>query len=548
MMRFLLTVVFLLGLYAYSSAQTDTNDIHNTLDKADQYCFSNPDSAIYYGLQGLEAATTSHYATGTQWAHNALGSAYWVKGDYIAALQYFQKIVDYGETNNQPDLTARGYGNIAVVYIDLGDLDPAYEYIHKSLAAYTLHKDTAGIPVAANNLGIVFKEQKNYDSALYYFQKAARYWGYKNDKDWLALAESNLSEVYAAKEDKNNTLRHALKATQYAKDIDNEKSKGHAYISLARAMRLTKHNKEAVFYARKALAVAKPKGIIEIMRDAHEQLYKSFSNQKREANTALYHYEQYTLLKDSMLNTSKLNFINHLKNKVKLEQTDRAIAEQSKQLLLAEQERERNLLIYSLVALGLLLGISILYGLYRRQKLRAKTKTQQLLVEQQAHDLAAINLKNEQLANKELHTELDFKKQELLSYALSMTHKNQILQEIQEQVNTLNREGQEKEVRQIKNNINAAMGSQENWEEFKLRFEQVHHTFFETLKALYPQLSSNDLRMCAFIKLDLSSKQIASLLNIAPSSVDMSKYRLKKKFGLEQDENLSDLINTIHKS
>lgn len=548
MMRFLLSTLLLITVSVFCRAQMDTDNIHLTLEKAEQNRFSNPDSSIHYGLKALKASEAKKYNIGIQWAYNTLGSAYWVKGDYISALKYFQKIVDYGEDNDKPDLAARGYGNIAVIYIDLKDLDPAYDYIHRSLAAYQKTNDTSGIAVAANNLGIVFKEQKNYDSALYYFNIASNFWGYTNDKNWLALVESNLSSIYAEKGEVNNTLRHALQATQYAKNIDNDKNKGHAYISLARAMRMKKHDKEAIFYARKALAIAKPSGILEIMRNAHEQLYKSFSKQKKNANTALYHYEQYTLLKDSMLNTNKLNFINHLKNKVKLEQKDKEIAERDKQILISEKEKQRNLLYYIIIAGGLLFVLSILYGLYRRQKLRVKTKTQQLVVEQQAHELSELNLKNEQLVNKELNTQLDFKKQELLTYALSMTHKNQILQELQEQVNTLDKEGQQNEIRQIKNNINAAMGSQENWEEFKLRFEQVHHTFFDTLKALYPQLSANDLRMCAFIKLDLSSKQIASLLNIAPSSVDMGKYRLKKKFGLEQDENLPDLINTIHKS
>ncbi|MEZ5017891.1 MAG: hypothetical protein R2800_12610 [Flavipsychrobacter sp.] len=548
MNKFLFFLLFLLITSFSGIAKIDSTAIAKILSNAQKHIYSNPDSCLSLTQKALQYIEKDDHDNLKPWAYNITGSTYWVKGNYVYSLKYFQKIVDFANDHNMPDLAAAGNGNIAVIYIDLGDLDLAYNYTHQSLASYKKTNDTNGVAVAVNNLGIIFEKKKIYDSALYYFETAAQYWGYNNDKNWLTLVESNRSNIYAAKGDVNNTLRHALKATEYAKDIDNEKSKGHAYISLARAMRMKKHYKEAEFYARKALALAKPNSIIEIIRDAHEQLYQAYIDQPQQLKSALYHYEQFNVIKDSMLDASKLNLVNHLKNKVKLEQKDKAIAQRDKQLLASEQARQRNLLYYSIIAGSLLFIMSMLFGLYRRQKLRVKAKTQQLLVEQQAHELAELNLKNEQLFNKDLSTQLDFKKQELLTYALSMTHKNQILQELQEQINTLHKNGQEKEVRQIKNNINAAMGSQENWEEFKLRFEQVHHTFFDTLKALYPKLSANDLRMCAFIKLDLSSKQIASLLNIAPSSVDMGKYRLKKKFGLEQEESLSELINTINKS
>ncbi len=547
----LLLVICLLAFNlcgAQNKIDTDTGIVRELLLISDNIAFSHPDSAIQYCEEALEQAEQLNYDYGKIWAYNNLGSAYWVKGNYVSSLEYFQKIIDFAEQKGDTAYAAKGLGNIAVIYIDLDDLDLAYDYTHKALRSYYTVKDTAGIAVSTNNLGIIFEKREYYDSALYYFDIAATYWGYQNDKNWLTLVESNRSNIYAKKGSINKALRHAMKAGNYAQKINNEKSKGHAYLSLANAMYLKKHYKEAVFYARKALTLSKPQGIIEITRDAHQQLYKIYKQQRGKTQAALYHHEQYAALKDSMLSASKVNLINHLKHKVKLEQKNKRIAEQEKQLIETEQGKQRNLYLLLIAGVVILLLISFFYSLYRRQKLKIKTRTQQLKVEQQEHELSELNLKNQQLANKELETQLDFKKQELLSYALSMTHKNQILQELNEQVDTLNTEGQEKEIRKIKNNINAAMGSQENWEEFKTRFEQVHHSFFDTLKALYPQLSPNDLRMCAFIKLNLSSKQIASLLNIAPASVDMGKYRLKKKFGMENDESLSELIERIQHS
>ena len=84
-----------------------------------------------------------------------------------------------------------------------------------------------------------------------------------------------------------------------------------------------------------------------------------------------------------------------------------------------------------------------------------------------------------------------------------------------------------------------------DWDEFKLRFEQIERSFFTTLAEKYPQLSKTDVRICALVRLNLSSKEIAGMLHITPESVNKSRYRLRKKLELPKEQDLDQFISSL---
>jgi hypothetical protein len=84
-----------------------------------------------------------------------------------------------------------------------------------------------------------------------------------------------------------------------------------------------------------------------------------------------------------------------------------------------------------------------------------------------------------------------------------------------------------------------------NWEDFKIHFEKVHRGFFSKLKDRFPTLTAKDQRMCAYIYLGLSTKELAGLLNITPQSAEISRIRLRKKLGLAQSQNLNSFLQLV---
>ena len=88
----------------------------------------------------------------------------------------------------------------------------------------------------------------------------------------------------------------------------------------------------------------------------------------------------------------------------------------------------------------------------------------------------------------------------------------------------------------------------DEWNQFAIYFDQVHNNFISTLKARFPGLSSTDLKLCAYLRLNLSSKEIAHLLNISLKGVEISRYRVRKKFGILPEINLYDFLIEVTRS
>ena len=85
----------------------------------------------------------------------------------------------------------------------------------------------------------------------------------------------------------------------------------------------------------------------------------------------------------------------------------------------------------------------------------------------------------------------------------------------------------------------------DNWDKFELYFDQVHENFFQRLRDHYPKLTPKDQKLCAYLRMNLSTKEIAPLLNISVRGVEISRYRLRKKLGLTSETNLVDFITAI---
>ena len=154
------------------------------------------------------------------------------------------------------------------------------------------------------------------------------------------------------------------------------------------------------------------------------------------------------------------------------------------------------------------------------------------------------------LKNQQLQYELRHKSQELASSTMNLIRKNEMLLEIMEHVskatNELNANQDPKAVlarlSKMERNIKQNIESDNNWKKFEENFDLVYENYLKKLGEAYPELSVSDKKLCAYLKMDLSSKDIAPLLNMSIRSVEMNRYRLRKKMGLERDVNLGEFL------
>jgi DNA-binding CsgD family transcriptional regulator len=153
--------------------------------------------------------------------------------------------------------------------------------------------------------------------------------------------------------------------------------------------------------------------------------------------------------------------------------------------------------------------------------------------------------KNKKIANlveENLTAELKFKSKEIVNFALHINEKDDFLENLR---TILSQATGVDEAKQIKALINQNLSMASEREIFKDNVDQVSEVFFMKLDEKFPKLTKNDKRLCALLRLNLSSKEIASVQNIAPSSVDISRHRLRKKLNLASDVNFSEFMNTI---
>ncbi|MEM6517122.1 MAG: LuxR C-terminal-related transcriptional regulator [Bacteroidota bacterium] len=93
--------------------------------------------------------------------------------------------------------------------------------------------------------------------------------------------------------------------------------------------------------------------------------------------------------------------------------------------------------------------------------------------------------------------------------------------------------------------IDKNINNKDDWKFFQEAFNNADKDFLKKIKSIHPNLTPNDLRLCAYLRLNLTSKEIAPLLNISPKSVEVKRYRLRKKMNLEHQEGLTDYILAI---
>lgn len=138
---------------------------------------------------------------------------------------------------------------------------------------------------------------------------------------------------------------------------------------------------------------------------------------------------------------------------------------------------------------------------------------------------------------------LSAKNQELTQSALQLVAKDELLSEVKTELTQIHRTNGSDQLRKLIKNIQ--LNKDQSWLNFETRFSEVNQDFYNRLKERFPNLKPYDLKICALIKLNFSGKEMAQLLGISPESANTSRYRLRKRLGLEKSDNLQDFLDKI---
>ncbi|MFA8437173.1 MAG: LuxR C-terminal-related transcriptional regulator [Marinifilaceae bacterium] len=200
-------------------------------------------------------------------------------------------------------------------------------------------------------------------------------------------------------------------------------------------------------------------------------------------------------------------------------------------------------------SIGLFLIVIVPIGIrryYRKQRKAYQLEQERIMREKQEEERRAAEQKMIKLRNENLRNELSHKSSELANSTMSIIRKNAVLLEVKEEILKQKEELKqrypakylERVVKLIDKNIN----NEDDWKIFEQHFDRAHVDFFNRLKNEYPDLTPKDLRLCAYLKMNLTTKEIAPLLNISPRSVEVHRYRLRKKLDFSSSDNLTEFM------
>ncbi len=195
------------------------------------------------------------------------------------------------------------------------------------------------------------------------------------------------------------------------------------------------------------------------------------------------------------------------------------------------------IICYLLLLILVIILINLFYRWYYQRK-----KNRELNKQQQAMEWNLLQSEKNiaELKNQQLNADIESRNRELAVTTMAMIKKNETLNEIKSELEKL--KGATDKLSPVKEIIDKNLVEQQDWKTFEQAFSMTDKSYIKDLKARHPNLTSGDLRLCIYIRLNLSSKEIAPLLNISPRSVEIKRYRLRKKMELEKKTDLFEYL------
>jgi DNA-binding CsgD family transcriptional regulator len=271
----------------------------------------------------------------------------------------------------------------------------------------------------------------------------------------------------------------------------------------------------------------------EVSRSFHSfrniiEAYEKVGNYKF-ANEYL---KKYHALADSLYTVEKEKAIASLENEIEVTEKENEI-----ELLQAQKksEQRKTYFFISLFVLAATGGAAITIKLRSDRKLKAKK-----------NEVLQKELEVKTTQEERLRSELQLKSRALTKEGLRIIQKNKQLEDFKDRINELSKKvpGEARsDLNGIKSALKYAFSVDKDWKEFSVYFEDVHPQFLKKLDDLNPKLTPKEKRLCALMKVEMSTKEIASVLNISPDSVKKAKTRLRRKLNVEPREDLIEKID-----
>jgi tetratricopeptide (TPR) repeat protein len=452
---------------------------------------------------------------------NRIGMTYWSLGINDKALHYMLEFIKLLNAD-RPKALGIAFNNIGAIYRDLGDNEKALEYYRRGAEYYRLAGDSLDLPSPLTNIGNIYSAGENPDSALYYYSIALKISDAIGDRLQSAKTKHNIALIFEKSGDYDQAKELLMDYYTLSKEIGYKEGIAQSLLSLGNFYKGRGNLKEATKYYRDCIALSDSINLLQVLKNAHLGLSEVLQG-THQYKDALYHYQKYAEVNDTIYNADKSRIITELQTRYETEKI-----EQEKELLIRENElKDRRInTLYIIVAsfLILVMGILVLIILYRKITLGKK-----LLAESEAARLAQ---------------KVDFQNRELADSALALSRNLSFISKLLTDLKSLSPHVDDSGTQNLVSIIRNIkhLDSDPAWNEFEMRFQNVHTRFYDNLTREFPTLTSNEMRLCALIKLGMNTKDISTVTFQNIRAIETARLRLRKKLNLDGTEDLTTFL------
>jgi len=524
--------------YKLETSRNDSVKIYTLVGLSREYLYSNINLSLEFAERSLTLAEKTASKRMVDYAVFNLGVVYFELGAYEISAKYFYRYLDIKKESGNPKEIAYAMTNIGAIRTQMKQYDLAEEMFLESLNILNNYRESLDLEnpfpeiiSIYNNLGVIYKEKEDTLKAVEYYSKGiiiARKLA-PQDKN-LSNLLNNLGNSYIDLNKFDEAYNLLNEALEMRLEFGDKTGMASSYRNLGNYFHKTGDDKSAVLFYQKALTLALESGVNTLISAVLKRYYE-FYNDKSNADSAL---KYHLMLFDY---NEKINKEETLKELTQLELTSQF--HEKEKIRMAEQKRKDQLYLtlgLFLIMMAAIAGLLYFLALSRirrlnLEKVNTSLKEKNLLLEKE-------RLENElELANKEMATNVIYQiqKNELV---------NDIVQKLLKHSPNFKKENQDL-IRSIISDLEKTQ-KKTVWDEFELRFQSVHTDFYAKLNEINPELTLNERRLCAFLRLNMTTKEIATITGQMPRSIDVARTRLRKKLNLTNEEvGLVEFLSSI---
>jgi len=474
--------------------------------------------AIESAEKALELADDQNIGEEIAGAKGILSVIFFEIGDYGKSAKYDFENLEYFEQINDQKQVGLVLGNIGADFINQNNYNKGMEFMKKSLDIAVKNNDLEGIAYQYNNIASIYFEYfKDYKIALSYYKEALKVNNSLADKLQQGIYLMNIGICFSKINENDSSLKYYVESNNIFRSLKNQLLYTECQSMLGEYYFRVNDFKRSILYADTALKISQANNFLENIRSAAGLLNTVFLSISDTARAY-----KYAIVEDFA--EDSLFILKNNKEVYKLEfQYNYEKLDKKKQIA---RQKQDNLMVVAI--LTLISGLIIIILVFSRHRIKAK----KVFLEKQS-----------------IEKELEFKNKELTINLMSLMKKNEMLADISTNLVEIEKGAKTTETKMALSMISKKIRHSSDdkiLKEFSARFQEVHSGFYGTLLQRYPDLTQNELKLCAFLRLNMSSKDISELTGQSIFALENGRYRLRKKLGISNSNiNLVNFLSQI---